>query len=348
MSLPESKNQIVLISGVNGYIASRTAEAFLDAGYHVRGTVRSKSSADALLKVLERFVTAGRVEIVEVKDIVIPGAFDEAVKGVHAVAHMASPISLSFDDPEPVIRTAVEGTLSILNSALMHGVPTLKSVVLTSSIAAIIGSKSPPYTYTEADWNDVSEDLVSKLGKESPSAHIYLASKTSGEKAFWKFHDEKNPPFTMTAINPVFVGGPPLVVPETPDKIHETVVSVYTVLSGKPIPPPIGGSGSFVDVRDVAALMVFGVSHPEKANLQRYIACGGKGNGQAIADILREKYKDRKIEVGTPGEGYEPGWGYNKDGIVVDGSKAVRDTGRQWIPFDKGVLDAAKSFEKFL
>jgi hypothetical protein len=68
MALPTSKNQAVLITGVNGYIASRTAEAFLNEGYNVRGTVRNKNSAAGLLEVLEPFVTAGRLEIVEVKD----------------------------------------------------------------------------------------------------------------------------------------------------------------------------------------------------------------------------------------------------------------------------------------
>jgi len=89
---------------------------------------------------------------------------------------------------------------------------------LISSIGAILGTKNPPYTYTEADWNDVSEGLVTKMGKNSPGPHIYIASKTSAEKAFWNFKEEHNPSFSMTAINPVFVGGPPLVVPETPDK----------------------------------------------------------------------------------------------------------------------------------
>jgi len=129
---------------------------------------------------------------------------------------MASPVSLSFSDPDPVIHTAVQGTISILNSAI--GLPSIRSVVLISSIGAIFGAKNPPYTYTEADWNDVSEGLVAKLGKEAPGAQIYLASKTSAEKAFWKFKEEHKPLFSMTAINPVFVGGPPLVVPETSDK----------------------------------------------------------------------------------------------------------------------------------
>jgi len=82
MSLPESNGRIVLISGVNGYIASQTAKAFLDAGYSVRGTVRNLSSGENLLQVLEVFVQVGRFEIVEVKDITVNGAFDKAVKGM--------------------------------------------------------------------------------------------------------------------------------------------------------------------------------------------------------------------------------------------------------------------------
>ena len=74
-----SQNSIVLVTGANGYIAARTAEAFLKAGYSVRGTVRSKSSAKDLVDALSEY--AGRFELVEVPDITVPGAFDEAVKG---------------------------------------------------------------------------------------------------------------------------------------------------------------------------------------------------------------------------------------------------------------------------
>ena len=148
--------------------------------------------------------------------VTVSGAFDEAVKGCHAISHMASPVSLSFRDPEPIIRTAIQGTISILNSAI--DTPSIKSVVLISSIGAIMGAKAPPYAYNEADWNDVSEDVVAELGREAPGPHIYLASKTTGEKVFWKFMDECNPSFSRTAINPVFVGGPPLVVPKSPDE----------------------------------------------------------------------------------------------------------------------------------
>jgi len=188
----------VLISGANGYIAGRTVEAFLQAGYHVRGTVRSLKSAKSLQSVLSRY--SERLEIVEVPDITATGAFDDAVKGVTAIAHLASPVSLFYTDPEPVIRGAVAGTLSILESAAKE--PSVKNFVLLSSVTAIMRNLDVPHTYTEDDWNDFAEAMVAKQGKNTPGPVIYSASKTAGEKAFWQFAEEKKPSFSMTAINP--------------------------------------------------------------------------------------------------------------------------------------------------
>jgi len=72
MTLPTSTGETVLITGVNGYIASRTAEAFLNEGYHVRGTLRNKASGAGLLEVLKPFLKAGRLELMEVKDSQCP------------------------------------------------------------------------------------------------------------------------------------------------------------------------------------------------------------------------------------------------------------------------------------
>jgi nucleoside-diphosphate-sugar epimerase len=77
-----SSNGLVLVTGANGYIAARTVEAFLQAGYSVRGSVRSKKSATELVEALSEY--ASRLEIAEVPDITVPGAFDEAVKGESA------------------------------------------------------------------------------------------------------------------------------------------------------------------------------------------------------------------------------------------------------------------------
>jgi hypothetical protein len=93
-------------------------------------------------------------------------------------------------------------------------------------------------------------------------------------------------------------------------------------------------------------------SNPEVADSERYIV-GGNGNvgvPQAAADILREAYPDRRsiIKEGTSGKGYLPGYAADPQGVTVSSSKAIKATGRDWIPYDKMVLDAAKMFEAFL
>lgn len=195
--------QTVLISGVNGYIAAQVAKAFLDSGFKVRGTSRSTANTKPLTEgPLKAAFEAGDFEVAEVPDITIPGAFDEAVKGVTAILHTAAPVSLSFTDPEPVMHGAIQGTSSILNSALKAG-SQLKSVVFMSSIAAVMGAQQPPHTFTEKDWNNYSEGEIKRLGKEASSIHIYFASKTAAEKTLWDFQKQHTPSFTVTAINPV-------------------------------------------------------------------------------------------------------------------------------------------------
>jgi nucleoside-diphosphate-sugar epimerase len=44
------------------------------------------------------------------------GAFDEAVKGVDAVAHTASPFHFNVTDPKELTEPAVQGTTGILRS----------------------------------------------------------------------------------------------------------------------------------------------------------------------------------------------------------------------------------------
>ncbi|KAL9081320.1 MAG: hypothetical protein Q9157_000175 [Trypethelium eluteriae] len=225
--------------------------------------------------------------------------------------------------------------------------------------------KDGPHTFTEDDWNTHSPAQVAEHGKNTPGIQIYRASKVASERAFWDFRREHQEQitFTMTTINPTWVIGPPLVPPTSPDKINETVLSIYTVLSGQPIPAPLAGSSaSFVDVRDVGRMHMLAVQRAKVADGQRYIACAGLGAEQAIADILNREYvgtdgsrsvwfkeKGRTMETGTPGKGYKPDYTWpNPAGVTIDGSKAVRDLGLEYIGYEKAVLDSARAFERYL
>jgi nucleoside-diphosphate-sugar epimerase len=115
---------------------------------------------------------------------------------------MASPVSLEFTDPDPILHAAVNGTKAVLASAKRNAGPQLQSFVLTSSMAAILNECPAPYTYTEEDWNLAAPLAVAKLGKNTPGLQIYGASKTAAERAMWEFRDEQKPSFTLAAINP--------------------------------------------------------------------------------------------------------------------------------------------------
>jgi nucleoside-diphosphate-sugar epimerase len=88
----------VLVTGANGYLATWVVKKYLEAGYSVRGTVRSLSKS-AFLN--DKFGHYGdRFELVVVGDISKEGAFDEAVKGVDAIAHTASPFHFNSSNPD--------------------------------------------------------------------------------------------------------------------------------------------------------------------------------------------------------------------------------------------------------
>ena len=89
----------VLVTGANGYIAAWIVKDLLDQGYAVRGTVRSDQKTTHLRNIFRAEVDEGRLEFVTVADITQPGAFDEAVKGIDAIAHTASPFHFQADDP---------------------------------------------------------------------------------------------------------------------------------------------------------------------------------------------------------------------------------------------------------
>jgi GDP-D-mannose dehydratase len=82
MAIPESIGKTILITGINGYIASVLAQLLLTRGYSIRGTTRRISSSEPFLNG-PWAPYKDRVKIYEVPDMVATGAFDEAIKGLY-------------------------------------------------------------------------------------------------------------------------------------------------------------------------------------------------------------------------------------------------------------------------
>ena len=69
-------------------------------------------------------------------DLLVHGSFKTPMDGCHVIFHTASPFSFRVDDvANDLILPAEQGTLEVLSQACQ--VPSVKRVVLTSSIGAI-------------------------------------------------------------------------------------------------------------------------------------------------------------------------------------------------------------------
>ncbi|KAI0032260.1 NAD-P-binding protein [Vararia minispora EC-137] len=263
-----------LISGVNGYLGIWVARTFLEHGYIVRGTVRNVQKAGQHLK--STFAKYGdHFELVEVADITVSGAFDDAVKGVDVVIHTASPFTYDNTNPSELIDPAVKGTLSILESTQAYA-PTVKRVVLTSSCVSVwtylIDS---PRTFTEADWNDQAVNLVHEKGSGAGGAMIYCASKTLAERAAWDFVKKNKPSWDLATINPPYLIGPPIHEVYSADKLNTSQKLLFDTLTGSlPDDQYEQVDFGFVDVRDVAETHLRAAEIPQASGTRCLIASG--------------------------------------------------------------------------
>lgn len=78
-SLPNGAR--VLITGVNGYIASHIADQLMNQGFIVRGTARDQRKLEIIGTTLLERNSSASFEGFVVSDVSLPGAFDEAVAG---------------------------------------------------------------------------------------------------------------------------------------------------------------------------------------------------------------------------------------------------------------------------
>ncbi|WVQ81865.1 hypothetical protein IAT38_003992 [Cryptococcus sp. DSM 104549] len=334
-----TKGDLILVTGPSGYIASHTAKEFLQQGFRVRGTVRSAEKGDYLKKLFEGL---GEFEYAIVEDITKDGVFDEAVKGVDAVAHLASPFYfLGVKDPQELIGPAVKGTTGVLKSIQKNN-PNVKRVVITSSVAAIMNTNSrpAPVVYTEEDWNTESVPHVEKNGVNSNGNEAYKASKTLAEKAFWKFIEDEKPSWEGVTINPPLVLGEVIHQVEDPSKLNTSVALFWEWATGKKTEADLPAqSGNWVSVKDVALAHVRALTVPEAAG-NRFIVGAGPFAGQDYCDVLHKRFPDiPNVPVGKPGTHDE----IVKNANVFDGAKATKVLGVKYQTFEETTVEMAES-----
>jgi dihydroflavonol-4-reductase len=301
----------VLITGISGFIAKHCAVEMLNAGYRVRGTLRSLTRSTQVRDTLAKHADTTRLEFAQA-DLESDAGWNDALAGCTCVLHLASPFPASQPkDEQELIRPAVQGTLRVLRSASAAGIERL--VHTSSTVAVVYGhphARTAPYT--EADWTQVN----------SPGVTPYAKSKTLAEQAARDFMNGVRSGMRYSSVNPGLVLGPAL-----DQDIGASAEIIRMFLRGKyPAAPRL--SFPCVDVRDVARMHRLALETDAPSG-GRYLCAAGSAWMFDIARAIKAGLGDAARRVPA---GMMPDWAVRLVGLF-DGTarQAVPDLGR---PFE--------------
>lgn len=214
----DDSHDLVLVTGVSGFVGAAVARAFAGHGYAVRGLVRSTSPKANLTDFPGEIVTG---------DMRDPQAMASAMRGASALAHVAADYRLWARDPEDIVRTNREGTRTVMEAALDAGIG---RIVYTSSVATLAPDAAGPA--------DEDRPLT-----EATAIGAYKRSKVVAERIVEQMVAERGLPAVI--VNPSTPIGPRDVKPTPTGRI------LVEAASGK-MPAFVDTGLNLVHVDDVA------------------------------------------------------------------------------------------------
>ena len=269
---------IVLVTGISGFIASHVAAGLLSQGYAVRGTVRNKVKGERIIKALAATgVDTSQLELIEA-DLGKDSGWKAAVKDCRFVQHIASPFPLDApSNREALVPEARAGAMRVVEQALGEGV---ERVIMTSSMVAMMGQagRSGHMLVKESDWADPDWRPLT----------AYPVSKTRAERAVWDYAKSQNVTERVTTICPGLVFGP-----DTYENGGASLTIIKSLFSGQyPAMPRI--AYPIIDVRDCASLHIKAMTSSNVGG-RRLMAASNTLWISEISEILRKAYPQAKL-----------------------------------------------------
>jgi nucleoside-diphosphate-sugar epimerase len=330
--------ETILVTGVNGLIASHIADQLLGAGYAVKGTVRSVQKHQWMIPFFQSRHPNTRFTLIDIPDIGISGCFDDAVQGCAGVIHTTSSVDMMATEPEPAIGNNVRTVLTAMEAAAKCN--DVKRFVLTSSFwTASSPNPDVEFTVTAKMWNDQAvEDACSSDPTRSHGISIFMAGKTMAEKACWEFMEKEKPGFLFNAVLPDTVFGEILCPKE--QGIPSTAGLVKMLYDGENIDLlKFVAPQWYTDIIDNAKLHVAALLHPGVSG-ERLLGAAGPWNWNDVLGILRKEFPEKQF-IGDMELG--------RDISVVENGRALqalKDVYGQekWTELEESIRENVKAF----
>ncbi|KAL4317876.1 hypothetical protein GQ457_18G005150 [Hibiscus cannabinus] len=340
----------VCVTGASGYIASWLVKLLLLRGYTVKASVRDPNDPRKTQHLLALEGAETRLKLLKA-NLLEEGSFDSVVEGCEGVFHTASPFYNDVVDPQvekyadmflnqlfslwldvlletfpillqaELIDPAVKGTQNVLNSCAKT--PSVKRVVLTSSIAAVAYGRKPrtPDVVVDENWFSDPDYLEgSKLW--------YTLSKTMAEDSAWKFSKAKG--IDMVTINPAMVIGP-LLQPT----LNTSAAAILNLIKGASTFP--NASFGWINVKDVANAHIQAFEIPSASG--RYCLVERVVHYSEIVNILRDLYPSLQLpEKCADDKPYVPTYQVSKE--------KAKTLGVEFIPVDVSLKETVESLKE--
>ncbi|KAF2867210.1 hypothetical protein BDV95DRAFT_598328 [Massariosphaeria phaeospora] len=289
--------ELVLITGTTGFLGYAVLRAALEAGYRVRAPIRDLSKAQAILSApsIKALNPGSALDFVAVPDMLAPGAYDEVIKDVTLVIHVASPIPSAAKEGDDlhkvIVEPAIAGTMNVLKSASKVG--TVKRVVVTSSVLAI------------ANFAEVMAGTASKITESSRVEFVpppysdagaaYGASKVGALNEAEAWVEKEKPSFDVVHICPTVIFGA--------NELATTPEACFTSTNYLVLVPAAGKdadafAGASIHLDDVATAHVKALD-PKVPGNQAYITNSEEPEGskfEQIMEIVARDYSDKVKE----------------------------------------------------
>ncbi|KAL3459548.1 hypothetical protein BJX64DRAFT_291214 [Aspergillus heterothallicus] len=315
---------LILLTGATGFVGSQVALRALEAGHAIRFVVRREEQTTKLRTLFSKYIE--KLSFVVIPDITVSGSFDDAVQGVEYVIHVASPLSSAGED---LLKPAVQGTLSVLESALKA--PTVKRIVVTASVISLVSLKPIEDGTVLREDNEIDFTIPpSSTLAALPPFTQYHASKLASYKAILDFQASQNPSFEIVTIHPVYVFGRSL-IQKTAAQLGGTNGMLFQALMTE-----TNAFGHYlgVHVDDVAVAHVraLTVDTVTKGAVQAYLLSAPKRSWSEVYEFVKGEFPELPIQL-------EP---VDRSDYAADAGKASRELGIEFKGMEVQVAEVVR------
>lgn len=336
----------VIITGATGYLGQHILGELLSLNYKVIAIVRSKDSQDKLDKLFNGNGNgndddnSNLLSFEIIPELDKPHTLDSILSKhpeVTTFINTALVVKFTADD---YAKEIIDPSINIIKytlTSIKDNAPNIKRVILTSSLASMIGpDKAFGYSgeYSDDDWSPLNYEL----GKINGTMAYFTAKKLAEQEA-WNFIKQQKPNFDFVAIMPSLIIGPVKFESEiTKDYQPSTSGMIGGLLKLKPndkIPELVAGA---VDVRDVAKIHAIAIKDSKFSN-QRILLESNKITNDNIIQIIIDNFPSWKSKLPKPNPINESNF------VKPNDKKSKKLIGFELRNLDDSVIDLIKQIE---